>query len=140
MNRLSIFFIVVIATLLFAAYAGLSSYRASPEGMLMYTPIERCPVMQHSFTVVYVLCLVIASIVSGLVAVIALIASTLQRFLAIKHRLHSIAMLCLVAIGAFLGASFLSGLFEAQFPLRLKPGCERHAATAPHPLPPRDAS
>jgi uncharacterized membrane protein YedE/YeeE len=127
-NRLSILFVVVIATLALGVYAGFSSYRASPEGVLLYSTVEPCLVMQHSFTLVYVLFMAVASIASGLVAIVLFTASAMQRFSTRKHRLRSIAKLCLVAIGVFVASSFLSGLFEAHLPLHVKPGCERHAA------------
>lgn len=124
MGRFWTLSIVVVATLALAVYSGLSSYHASPEGMLLYTPLERCPVMQHSFTLAYVLCLMIASIATGLTAVVAFITSTMHRFSTRKHQLRSIAMLCLVAVGIFLGASLLNGFFETQLPLHIKSGCE----------------
>jgi hypothetical protein len=126
-SRLAIFAFVIIATLALAIGGGWSSYRASPEGALLYTPIGPCPVMQHSFTLAYVLSLVVASTVAVLVSLATFVASTMQCFLSLRHRLRSMSKLCLVAIGVFFGASFLSGFFEAQLPLHLKPGCEHSA-------------
>ena len=126
-SRFAIFAIVVIATLALAIGCGWSSYRASPEGMLLYTPFGPCPVMEHSFTLVYRLVLVSASAVAVLVSVAAFVASAMQRYLSLRQRLRSISKLCLVAVGVFLGTALLSGFFEAQLPLQLKPGCEHRA-------------
>lgn len=127
MIRLGVFASVVIATLAFAAYSGWSSYSARPEGMLLYTPIGPCPAMHHSFTLTYRLCLAAASTIAVVLSIVAFGVSTMQRFSAAKLRLRSTSKLCLVAIAIFFGASFLSPLFEKQFPLHIKPGCQRNA-------------
>lgn len=127
MSRFAIFAFVVIATLALAVGGGWSSYLASPEGVLLYSPIGPCPKMQHSFTLAYVLSLVIASAVAVFVSVATFVASKMRRFLSLRHRLRSASKLCLVAVGVFFSASFLSGFFEAQLPLHLKPGCEHRA-------------
>jgi hypothetical protein len=127
MSRLAIFAVSVVATFAVAIYAGWGSYRSSPEGLLLYTPIGPCPTMQHSFSFVYVTCLLIASAIAALVAVITFMASFVQRFVAGKPKLRSISKLCVVAVALFLGGSFLSAIFEARLPLQVKPGCQRNA-------------
>jgi len=126
-SRFSVLIMVVIAIFAVAIYAGWSSYRNSPEGLLLYTPTVPCPAMQHSFSLVYVTCLVVASVIAALVAIVTLAASIMQRFSNAKGALRSASKLSALAVALFLFGSFLGLVFQAQLPLHAKPGCERNA-------------
>ena len=115
-----------------AFYEGWSSYKANPEGVFLYTPMDWCAPRTNSFGVTYSFVFFAAIAVAIVVAIIGGIIYFYSKDIRRKQRGQYVMQISVLVTVIQIVLFNLAGFFESMFPMQPDPACIGKSST-PNP-------